>query len=131
MSGARAWLISVCTEFHAPASRRVDGRGRPIAVGCRGVTVHPLQARDAAAELASGAGWCDKACTDGEPGLFGADGPEAPKCRLNCGFCWVPPAGFEPATHGLGTRPGPHADERRQTEPDADLRKRASTVLVV
>ena len=79
MSGARAWLISVCTEFHATASSRVDGRGRPIAVGCGGVTVHPLQARDAAAELASGAGWCDKACTDGEPGLFGADGPEAPK----------------------------------------------------
>jgi hypothetical protein len=44
-----------------------------------------------------------RTCTPSDPSLFKTPGEEIEEL-FDLRFCWVPPAGFEPATHGLGNR---------------------------
>ncbi len=49
------------------------------------------------------------------------------KMQSDLRFCWVPPAGFEPATHGLGGTPGGSGAWGENPDSASDLRKRMAT----
>ena len=55
----------------------------------------------------------------------------SPKMRADLRFCWVPPAGSEPATHGLEGTPGGSVVSRENSDSASELRKRMATTCDV